>query len=86
MAQATVSELEAAKAKAAALEQALKNRDLALQRYTAAEADVKRLEDADFAERLANVPLSAMSLRERSEVASKLGAEAFEKLVLSGAR
>ena len=39
---ASVAELEAAKTRAEALTQALKARDLARQRYTAAEAAAKR--------------------------------------------
>jgi hypothetical protein len=52
----------------------------------AAQERLRQLEDQDFAVRLAKVPLSRMTLRERSETAQRLGHDEFTRLVLSQRR
>jgi hypothetical protein len=82
----TIEQQREADERGAAIRELKRQRAEAATRLAQLDAKLEQMTDADFAERLAKVPLSGMTLRERSETAARLGPERFERLVLSGRR
>jgi hypothetical protein len=80
----TATELEAERRRAEAIGKLNKERGEAAARLAALDTKLSQAENADFLERLGRMKVHEMTLREKSEIVSRLGLDGF--LELLGAR